>query len=257
MNTFKKIWPPYLGVVLGLLLLAVSVAGNTCERFLPGSTTDSTTVYVYRSNQSPDGTGKVYMGREIAAVTEHDPGAVWLERPEREETEFPNRVVEALEMRTDDVVADIGAGTGYFTFRISPHVPRGKVLAVDIQAEMLEQIRLRMEADSIANVEPILGTIDNPNLPDGAVDIILIVMSYHEFSHPHEMMEYIVQALRPGGRLVLVEYRGEDLTIPMEPLHKMTEEQVRREVEAHGLVWRQTKDVLPQQHFIVFEKPTR
>lgn len=235
-------------------MLAVSLGGGACERSTPDAL-DSTAVYTYQTNQSPNGTGKFYMGREIGDVTAHDPGTQWLEQPEREAIEFPNRVVEALNLRPTDVVADIGAGAGFFTFRISPHVPQGKVLAVDIQPEMVDQIRARAEADSIANVEPLLGTVDNPNLPEDSVDVTLIVGSYHEFSHPHEMMQHIVAALRPGGRLVLVEYRGEDTTIPVDPVHKMTEAQARKEMAAHGLVWSQTEDFLPQQHFMIFEKP--
>ncbi len=243
-----------LGLVCVLLLLASGLGSSACEP--PDTPTDSTSVYSYASSQNPGGTGKFYMGREIAAITSHDLGAIWLERPGRETAEFPTRVVEALDLLPDEVVADIGAGTGYFTFKIAPLVPEGKVLAVDIQPEMLDQIRARMEADSLANVEPILGTVDNPNLPADSVDVALIVASYHQFSHPHEMMQNIVAALKPGGRLVLVEYRGEDPTISVDALLKMTEAQSRKEMARHGLVWRQTKDFLPQQHFMVFEKPS-
>ncbi len=243
-----------LGLACGLLLLAGGSLGwGACQP--PGASVDSTSVYSYQTSQNPNDTTKFYMGREIAEVAEHDTAAKWLERPEREDIEFPNRIIEALDLRPTDVVADIGAGTGYFTFRISPHVPEGKVLAVDIQPEMLDQIRTRMEADSVANVEPLLGTVKNPNLPNNAVDVTLIVGSYHEFSHPHEMMQHIVAALQPGGRLVLVEYRGEDPTIPIDPVHKMTEAQARKEMAAHGLVWSQNKNFLPQQHFMIFEKP--
>ena len=246
-----------LGLVLVLLLLVSALGWGACERIAQHASTDSTGVYTYTNTPSPGGTGKFYMGREIAAVTSHDPGAIWLERPGREAAEFPNRVIEALDLLPTEVVADIGAGTGYFTFRISPHVPEGKVLAVDIQPEMIDQIRARMEADSVANIEPLLGTVESPNLPPESVDVALIVASYHQFSHPHEMMQNIVTALRPGGRLVLVEYRGEDPTIPVDPFLTMTEDQARKEMAAHGLVWRQTKDFLPQQHFMVFEKPLR
>ena len=245
-----------LGLVCVLLLLVSGLGWGACERFASNPSTDSTGVYSYASSQNPGGTGKFYMGREIAAITSHDLGAIWLERPGREAAEFPTRVVEALDLLPDEVVADIGAGTGYFTFKIAPLVPEGKVLAVDIQPEMLDQIRARMTVDSLANVEPILGTVDNPNLPADSVDVALIVASYHQFSHPHEMMQNIVAALKPGGRLVLVEYRGEDSTISVDPLLKMTEAQARKEMARHGLVWRQTKDFLPQQHFMVFEKPT-
>lgn len=211
--------------------------------------------YTYEASNAAGGSGKFYLGREIPAVTDHEPGAAWLERPEREASEFPNRVAQALDLRPTDVVADIGAGTGYFTFRLSPLVPEGLVLAVDIQQEMLDRIAARREREGVPNVRTILGTVEDPNLPDRAVDVVLIALAYHEFSHPKEMLEHVVEALRPGGRVVLVEYRGEDATISVDPLHKMTEAQIRREMEAVGLVWMQTKDVLPQQHFVVFQKP--
>lgn len=236
----------------GLVLLLVGlVALGGCGR---SEGTDAGSVYEFRSSQHPEGTGKFYMGREIAQVIGHR-GADWMERPSRETEELPTRVVEALELRPTNVVADIGAGTGYYTFRLSERVPRGRVFAVDIQPEMLDIIRQRIEEWDVTNVEPVLGTPTDPALPDQAVDVALMVDAYHEFSHPYEMMGHIVDALRPGGRVVLVEYRGEDSTIPVGELHRMTEEQAKKEMEAVGLEWRKTKDVLPQQHFMVFEKP--
>jgi ubiquinone/menaquinone biosynthesis C-methylase UbiE len=160
-----------------------------------------------------------------------------------------------LELSPADVVADIGAGTGYFTFRLCKHVPHGRVYAVDVQQEMLDLIEKRVAEEQYGNVVTVLGTARNPNLPPESVDLALMVDSYHEFSHPREMMENIVLSLRPGGRVVLVEYRAEDGTIPVKDVHRMTESQARLEMEAVGLVWRETKDILPQQHFIVFEKP--
>ncbi len=202
---------------------------------------------------SRDGIGKVYMGREIAHVMGYA-GKSWLERPDRETTEMPDRVVDSLALEPDDVVADVGAGSGYFTFRIAPRVPQGQVLAVDLQPEMLAVVERRARERGIGNVEPIQGTATNPNLPEAAVDLALMVDAYHEFSHPREMMAAIVRALKPGGRVVLVEYRGEDPTVPIKELHKMTEDQARREMAAVGLAWRETLDFLPQQHVLVFEK---
>jgi SAM-dependent methyltransferase len=212
---------------------------------------DST--YLQRT-PSPDGTGKIYLGREISEVMGHR-GADWLERPGREQEEAPDVLVRELRLQPDDVVADIGAGTGYFTFRMSALVPRGRVLAVDIQPEMLDLIRERSERDAIDNVEPVLGRIDDPSLPEAGVDVVLIVDAYHEFSHPMEMMRGIVRGLRPGGRVVLVEYREEDPDVPIKPLHKMSEAQARREMAAAGLVWVETRDVLPRQHLMIFQKP--
>lgn len=200
------------------------------------------------------GTGRYYMGREIAEITGMD-RQEWLERPERETEELPNRVVRALELRSGDVVADIGAGTGYFTFRIAPHVPEGEVFAVDIDEKMLSLIQRRAQRRGVANVSPVLGSEIDPNLPDDSVDVVLIVFTYTQFSHPREMLVNIRRALVPGGRVVLVEYRGEDSTIPIPPVYTITEDQASREFEAAGLRWRETRDILPQHHFMVFEKP--
>ena len=205
---------------------------------------------------APDGIGKVWLGREIAQVMGHE-GADWLERPERVGEEKTDLLMAELRrrLRPEATVADIGAGTGYFTFRLAPLVPRGRVLAVDIQPEMLRLIQYRGRKLGLANVEPILGTIADPKLPAASTDFVLLVDAYHEFSHPREMMAGIVRGLKKGGQVWLVEYRGEDPEVPIKPLHKMTEAQARREMEAAGLAWRETKGFLPQQHFMVFEKP--
>jgi precorrin-6B methylase 2 len=218
-----------------------------------GPATSADTSHYTTGPVSRDGTGRYYMGREIAPVMGHR-GAAWLERPERAEAEQPDRVVDSLRLRPADVVADIGAGTGYFTFRIAERVPEGGVYAVDIQPQMLDILMERAWELGFENVEPVRGDVDDPNLPVDAVDLALIVDAYHEFSHPREMMEGIVEALRLGGRVVLLEYRAEDPSIPIKPLHKMTEAQVRRELEAVGLRHVETMDFLPRQHVLVFEK---
>lgn len=213
--------------------------------------------YEMRRNHDPDGTGKFYMGREIAQVMGHL-AADWLERPEREEEEQPSKLLEALKFKAGDVVADVGAGSGYLTFRISKLVgPKGKVLAVDIQPEMLEIIRQRMKKDKVTNVEPVQGTEADPKLPANSVDLILMVDVYHEFSFPHEMTEAMVKSLKPDGRLVFVEYRLEDPNVPIKLVHKMTENQVRKEMEIHPLQWVKTLDTLPAQHVIIFKKKAK
>jgi ubiquinone/menaquinone biosynthesis C-methylase UbiE len=211
------------------------------------------TTYAYRE-PSASGTGKLYMGREIALTMGHA-HANWLDRPARAEEDAPDAVVAALGLAPTDVVADIGAGTGYFTFRMSPLVPRGRVLAVDIQPEMLDEITQRMAADRVDNVVPARGTVTDPGLEENSVDVALIVDAYHEFSHPREMMLAVRKALRPGGRLVLVEFRLEDPEVPIKPLHKMSQAQARAEMAAAGLEWVETRDILPRQHFMVFRKP--
>lgn len=218
------------------------------------STVTSDAVYRERVVHSPDGIGKFYMGREIAQVMGHQ-GAGWLERPSREAEEKPYSAVNALNLKPTDVVADMGAGTGYLSFLISPLVPEGKVLAVDIQPEMLDIIDFLKKERNITNIEPVLGGVRNPNLPKSSVNLALMVDAYHEFAYPREMMLGIVKALKPGGRVVLIEYRSENPFIFIKALHKMTQKQVRKEMSAVGLVWLETKDFLPQQHFFVFEKP--
>ncbi|MBI1240607.1 MAG: methyltransferase domain-containing protein [Nostoc sp. RI_552] len=215
----------------------------------------SNNVYEQRWRPSADGMGKYYMGREIAKVMGHT-GAGWLERPSREVEEQPSKIVSALNLQPDDVVADIGAGTGYLSFRIAPLLTDGKVLAVDIQPEMLEFVKFFKQEKNIFNVEPILATLTNPNLPSASVDLALMVDTYHELEYPQELMQGIVKALKPGGKVVLVEYRGENPLIMIKPLHKMTQKQVRKEMATVGLVWRETKNLLPQQHLMIFEKPS-
>jgi SAM-dependent methyltransferase len=203
---------------------------------------------------SRDGIGKFYMGREISHVMGHL-GAGWLERSSREREERTDLLVDNLPLEEDDVVADVGAGTGYFSFRIAPSVPGGEVLAVDIQPEMLAIVRERAEEAGIDNVRGIRGSVTDPNLPDAGVDLALIVDAYHEFSHPREMALALRRALRPGGRLILVEYRAEDPSVPIKRLHKMSEAQARRELEAAGFEFVRNRDFLPQQHFLVFRRP--
>lgn len=232
------------------LLAALLLASSTQVRPTAWAQSDA---YSFRA-PSRDGTGKVYMGREIAQVMGHL-GAAWLERPERVLKELPDQVVEGMELAEDATVADIGAGTGYFSFRVAARVPKGRVYAVDIQPEMLAKIARRIDASGASNVLPVRGDATDPNLPEKSIDAVLMVDAYHEFSHPKEMMTAVMRALRPGGRVFLVEYRGEDPSVPIKPLHKMTEAQTRREMEAVGLRWVMTRNFLPSQHFLIFEKP--
>ena len=210
--------------------------------------------YDFDPDRSRGGIGKFYMEREISGVMGHQ-AAGWLERTQRTHEEMPDDVVANMNLEPDDVVADIGAGTGYFSFRIAAKVPQGKVLATDIQPEMLAIIEQRKQENGVANVEAILGGTDNPNLQPDSVDKILIVDVYHELSHPFEMMQGIYNALKPGGKLFLIEYRAEDDSVPIRPLHKMSEEQVVREMSVFGLNWDDTLDFLPWQHMFIFSKP--
>ncbi|MGL5064042.1 MAG: class I SAM-dependent methyltransferase [Microcoleus sp.] len=220
---------------------------------IAAETASNTSIYQQRNIHNPDGIGKFYMGREIAKVMGYQ-GAGWLERPSRGMEEKSARLTNNLDLKPTDIVADIGAGTGYFSFRIAPLVPQGKVFAVDVQPEMLNFLELNKVEKNISNVEPVLGSIDNPNLPENSIDLALMVDAYHEFEYPREMMQGIVKALKPGGRVVSIEFRGENPLIPIKGLHKMTQKQVKKEMAAVGLVWKETKNMLPQQHLMVFEK---
>ncbi len=238
-------------IAFALVGLALAMAG--CTNDVPAPSDG----YAYRDEAPSDsaGTGRLYLGREIAAVTPHRGGAEWLERPTRENAELPDRLVQNMDLRASDVVADIGAGTGYFTFRIASRVRSGRVYAVDIQPQMLADIELRRDSLGMRNVETVLGSEKSPNLPSQSIDVALMVAAYHEFYYPWEMMTSIVDALKPGGKVILIEYRGEDETLEVNRLHRLTQAQARRELEAVGLVFRYSRDILPQQHFMVFEKP--
>ena len=211
--------------------------------------------YIDAPERRTTGIGKFYMDREISFVMGHR-AAGWLNRPERIREEMPDDVVANMGLESDHVVADIGAGSGYFSFRIADRVPSGKVLAVDIQPEMLQLIERQKTDTGVANIEGVLGQIDNPNLAPNSIDAAIMVDAYHEFSHPFEMINGIYDALRPGGRIFLLEYRGEDDSVPIRPLHKMTEEQVVKEMSIFGLEWTETLDFLPWQHMMIFNKPS-
>ena len=210
--------------------------------------------YQYKSDHIPHGIGKFYMGREIAQVMGHQ-GAGWLERPEREVEEQPSKLLEMLKLKPGEVVADIGAGSGYHTVRMAKLVgPKGKVYAVDIQPEMLAIIRNRVKKLKLTNVTPVRGTTTDPKLPASSIDLILLVDVYHEFSHPYEMTQAMVKALKPGGRMVFVEFRLEDPNVPILLLHRMSEKQVLKEMAPHPLRHARTLESLPWQHVIIFER---
>jgi ubiquinone/menaquinone biosynthesis C-methylase UbiE len=203
---------------------------------------------------SADGIGKIHQGREIAQVMSFH-GAQWLERTERMDEERPDLVLAALELKPGMTVADIGAGTGYYSWRMAQSVGAGgTVYAVDIQPEMIQLLERQIARRGTANVKPVLGTVTDPRLPANALDLVIMVDVYHEFEFPYEMLAAITRALKPGGRLVFVEFRGNDPAVPIKPLHTMTEGQVRREAALHPLEWVKTVGGLPWQHVIVFRK---
>jgi ubiquinone/menaquinone biosynthesis C-methylase UbiE len=255
--------PRFFRIFLGLALLAMA-AGQLSAQTKTDTAKEKTTTssktpqrYETRERHDPDGIGKFYLGREIAHVMGHQ-GADWLERPERIDEEKPDRLVELLKLKPGDKVADVGAGTGYISERLSKKVgPAGKVYATDIQQEMLDLLGEKMKAKNIANIVPVLGTIENSKLPADTLDLVIMVDVYHEFSHPYEMLASIRDALKPGGRVAFVEYREEDPTVPIKPVHKMSVLQVKKEAAAAGLEFVELIRSLPRQHVILFQRPVQ
>jgi precorrin-6B methylase 2 len=202
-----------------------------------------------------DGIGKRYMGRDISAVMGWQ-GAAWLEREEREREERTDLLLTALQLKPGMVVADIGAGTGYLSRRMAPAVmPGGKVLAVDVQPEMVSFLQGMVTKTGLTQIEPLLGAESDVKLPPDSVDLAIMVDVYHELAFPFEVMASITRALKPGGQLVFVEYRAEDPKVPIKALHKMSEAQIKREAAVHALTWERTVGTLPWQHGVLFRKP--
>lgn len=194
-------------------------------------------------------------GRRYAGVMGYQ-GAPWLDREERDIEEEPDRAINALGLQPGMVVADVGAGSGYMSVRMAGKVgPKGKVYATDIQPQMLELLRRRLARENITNIEPVLGGVDDPRLPEGALDLILMVDVYHEFSEPQKMLRGMMKALKPGGRLVLLEYRKEDPDVPIRYEHKMSVAEARMELEAEGFRFGKVDGILPRQHILTFVKP--
>ena len=206
---------------------------------------------------SRDGIGKIYMGREIAGVMGWQ-GAAWLERDERQQEERGDLLLRELGLKPGMAVADIGAGTGYYSRRMAPLVGSGgtggMVYATDVQPEMMKMLEDGAKKAGLTNIKPVLGSLQSVNLPDNSIDIGLMVDVYHELEFPFEVIESLVRALKPGGRIAYVEYRLEDPRVPIKTLHKMSEAQVRKEASAHALVWERTASTLPWQHVVIFRK---
>ncbi len=257
----RRGWQAGRAVVLALSGLGISCEAELgSERAAPAvakaeiASVEAESVYT-EGQRTPDGIGKYYLGREIADYIRGHGAIAWLERRSREREEEPDRLVEKLDLEPGAVVADIGAGSGYIAFRIAERTPEGRVYAVEIQEEMLEFLERRIEETGLDQVVPVLGTIEDTKLPEGEVDAAILVDAYHEFSHPYEVMTSVVRALKKGGRVYLVEYRANDPDVPIKPLHTMTPEQAKKEMEAVGLRWKETLMFLPWQYVFVFEKP--
>lgn len=247
LHTYRTL--PILLACLSALTLLSSASGDAAAQ-----TTAADTRYE-RVARSSDGIGKRYLGREIAAVMGWE-GAQWLERESRAREERPELLLRELALAPGMTVADIGAGTGYYTWQMAKQVgPGGRVYAVDVQPEMISMLDSQMAKRGVHNVVSVLGSETTVKLSPASIDLAIMVDVYHELAYPAEVLDSIVDALKPGGRVVFVEYRAEDPAVAIKPLHKMSERQVRREATAHGLKWESSIKSLPIQHAIVFRKP--
>ena len=214
----------------------------------------ATTTRYQHITPSTDGIGKRYMGREIARVMGWQ-GAQWLERVEREKEERTDLLMTALELEPGMNVADVGAGTGYIARRIAKAVGRdGTVFAIDVQPQMIRMLSAMAKRENLSNIRPVPGTASDVRLKRASIDLAIMVDVYHELEQPHELLASVVRALKPGGRMVFVEYKAEDPSVPIKPLHKMSVEQVKREASVHPLELERVVDTLPWQHVIVFRK---
>jgi ubiquinone/menaquinone biosynthesis C-methylase UbiE len=208
--------------------------------------------YTYKQH-SEGGIGKIYVSREIAQVMGSE-GAAWLDRKDREKEENSNLAINKMDLLPTSIVADIGAGTGYYTFKIAQRVPDGKVYAVEIQDEMIRYLNERKNELGSTNVEVIKGDAKSPHLPDSSIDLAIMIDVYHELEYPKEMLQYISKALKSNGKILLLEYRAEDPNIPIKPLHKMSVAQVNKEMAANGFKLYYDGEFLPIQHFLLYQK---
>ncbi|KRO85907.1 MAG: methyltransferase type 11 [Cryomorphaceae bacterium BACL29 MAG-121220-bin8] len=234
--------------IILLFLFTALLISNECV----GQKTNTDKKYTFKSGDD-NGIGKWYMGREIAYVMGFE-GIGWLERPEREKEENVSKLIQNMKIKSDDVIADIGAGSGYHAFRMAPLAKNGLVYAVDVQTEMLMAIEKNKEISKIKNIETILGTEKSVEIPKNSVDKILMVDVYHEFSFPVEMISSMKNALKSNGQLFLIEYRSEDPLVPIKSIHKMSEKQAVKEMEAAGFKLKRNIDNLPWQHCMIFIK---
>lgn len=240
-------------LVLAGCLAAPAAAQTTTDE--PGADAKPKAKAKSRTRRPSRSGPRMYMGRPIADVMSFV-GAEWLIRDTREQEEHPDQMLDALKIPRGATVADVGAGVGYTSVRLAKRVgPEGTVLATDLQPEMIAMLRDNLREMGIANVKPILATATDTKLPDSKLDLIIMVDVYHECPDPEATLKGLRKALKSGGRLVLVEYRGEDPEVPIKPEHKMTVKQVRKELEPQGFTFKDSLEFLPWQHIIIFEKP--
>jgi len=230
----------YSNFIFLIIALFISLFGNAQGKYIL---------------MSGDGNGinKWYMGRQIAQVMSHY-GIDWLEREERDKEENTGLLLKNLNAQPGMMIADIGAGSGYYSSLLSKMVGSGKVYAVDVELEMIAFLKDRIKAEKTKNIVPVLSTEQTVGLPANSIDLMLLVDVYHEFSYPYEMGLAMLEALKPGGKLVLVEFRTEDTMVPIKTIHKMSEQQAVREFKAAGYIFEKNISNLPWQHCMVFRK---
>jgi len=221
--------------------------------FLQSATLSAQERYTLKPGD-PNGISKWYMGRQIAQVMSHY-GIGWLEREEREQEENTAQLMKNLAVQPGQVIADIGAGSGYHSSLLSKMVGNGKVYAVDVEPEMIAFLNERIKREGKKNIIPVLSTEKTVSLPANSVDLMLLVDVYHEFSFPYEMTRSMLEALKPGGKLVLVEFRAEDPNVPIKTIHKMSQQQAVKEFKAAGFTFEKNTSNLPWQHCLIFRKP--
>ena len=242
-------------VLVSLIVALTATSSVSAQRSPPPATKKAETKpkAARRLRRDPPG---FYKGREIARVMSFEGGAAWLIRETREQEEQPEAMLDALKIPKGATVADVGAGVGYTSLKIAKRVgDTGTVLATDLQPAMIATLKENAKAAGVKNIKPLLCTVKDTKLPEGKVDLIIMVDVYHESSDPEATLIGMRKALKPGGRLVLVEFRGEDPEVPIRPEHKMTLEQARKEVEPMGFIFKECPEFLPWQHIIIFEKP--
>lgn len=238
-------------VIIPSIVLSVVFCFGTC--ISPGQNVHKPedSIYTYAKG-SADGTGKYYMGREIAQIVSGS-ATTWLERDNRDQEENTNLAIQKMPLTPNAVVADIGAGSGYYTFKIAAKVPQGKVYAEDVQDEMIKYLNDKKQKLDSKNVEVIKGSNKSVNLPPGSVDLVVMVDVYHELGYPHETLQSLKNALKPAGKLLLIEYRGEDPAVHRNRLHKTTVKQLNKEFAANGFKLTYQGEFLPIQHFLIYE----
>jgi ubiquinone/menaquinone biosynthesis C-methylase UbiE len=239
----------YLTLIVISTLFSFATCQSQKKGLPPQLKRDSTYSFAERSS---DGIGKYYLGREISFIMGAE-GAEWLERNNRQQEENTNLAIEKMQLTPQSVVADIGAGTGYYTFAIATKIPQGKIFAVEIQDEMIKYLNDKKISKGFKNVEVIKGTDQSPNLPEKSVDFTIMVDVYHELAFPHEMLQAIKKSLKTDGKILLLEFKAEDPSIAIKPHHKMTVKQANKEMASNGFKLVYDGEFLPIQHFLLYK----